>query len=80
VETWTVYLLRCSDDKIYTGCTGDFNRRLEDHRMGLGGFTSSRLPLSIIVKVDFYDKQRAFDFERYLKSGSGKAFVKRHFQ
>ena len=79
MESWTVYLLKCADGKIYTGCTHDFAQRIECHRRGMASFTKSRLPVSVIVKIDFYEKKNAFEFEGYLKSGSGKAFVKRHF-
>ena len=41
--------------------------------------TAKRLP----VKIDFYlainDKYKAFEFEKYLKSGSGRAFINKHF-
>jgi len=41
--------------------------------------TVNRLP----IKLDFYfaikDKYKAFQFEKYLKSGSGRAFIKKHF-
>jgi len=36
-------------------------------------------PWKLIVEVGFGDKAEAFAFEKYLKSGSGRAFAKRHF-
>jgi hypothetical protein len=36
-------------------------------------------PWQLHVTIDPPDEQRAVDFERYLKSGSGRAFAKRHF-
>jgi hypothetical protein len=32
-----------------------------------------------IVQISFEDKTKAFSFERYLKSGSGRAFSRKHF-
>ena len=36
---------------------------------------SSRLPADLIVTINFYDKYKAYEFENYLKSGSGRAFM-----
>ena len=35
------------------------------------------LPIELICSISFKDKYKAYDFERYLKSGSGKAFAKK---
>ena len=44
---WTVYILRCGDGTLYTGCTNDLPRRLEAHRSGRGAiYTRSRLPVA----------------------------------
>jgi putative endonuclease len=79
METWTVYILLCADGKPYTGCTTDFERRLAVHKAGNVKSTQLRLPVSVILKVIFYDKYKAFAFEKYLKSGSGIAFSRKHF-
>jgi len=42
--------------------------------------TASGKPWIIDVIVEFSDERRALAFERYLKSGSGNAFAKRHFK
>lgn len=72
---WYVYLLRCSDDSLYTGCTNNLEKRLDKHFNGEVQFTSSRRPLQLITYVAFTDKYKAYFFEKYLKSGSGRAFV-----
>ena len=79
MESWTVYILRCSDDRYYVGCTADLDARLGRHRNGHCEFTKSRLPVSVALTIEFLDRHRAFQFEKYLKSGSGRAFAKRHF-
>lgn len=72
-----VYSLRCKDG-YYIGCTDDLKDRLKRHHIGQVPATAERLP----VKLDFYfatqDKYKAFEFEKYLKSGSGRAFIKKH--
>jgi len=72
-----VYSLKCKDG-YYIGCTENLKDRLERHIKGDVPATADRLP----VELDFYfamrDKYKAFEFEKYLKSGSGRAFVSKH--
>ena len=76
---WSTYVLKCSDNTYYTGCTSDIRDRLNRHQTGQIKYTSSRLPVELIVTISFYNKYKAYDFERYLKSGSGKAFMNKRF-
>jgi len=71
---WYVYILKCSDNSYYTGCTNNLKNRLERHNKGEVHFTKSRLPVELITYIAFTNKYKAFDFEKYLKSGSGIAF------
>ncbi len=41
--------------------------------------TRNRLPIKLISYFAFQDKYTAFNFEKYLKSGSGRAFMNKHF-
>ncbi len=68
----------CSDNKTYTGCTDDLKDRLERHQKGYVEATKNRLPVKLISYFAFSDKYVAFNFEQYLKSGSGRAFIKKH--
>ena len=77
--TWYVYILKCRDDTYYTGCTGNLNQRLEAHRNKKVHYTSTKLPVSLEFYCVFADKYKAYNFEKYLKSGSGKAFSKKRF-
>jgi len=72
-----VYILRCCDGIHYTGCTSDLKKRIESHQNGLVSFTKPRLPVSLVFYCAFADKHKAFEFEKYLKSGSGRAFMKK---
>ena len=55
------------------------NDRFNRHNNGQVKYTSSRLPVDLIITISFNDKYKAYDFENYLKSGSGKAFMKKRF-
>ena len=72
---WSVYILKCCDGTYYTGCTGNLEDRLRRHQKGEVTYTSARLPFELVTYIVFTNKYKAFDFERYLKSGSGKAFM-----
>ena len=71
---WTVYFLKCADNTYYVGCTSDIEDRLKRHNRGEVHYTSSRLQVNIAHQSIFYDKYKAYEFEKYLKSGSGRAF------
>jgi len=58
--------------------TKDVRSRMDEHNRGLTTTTASHIPWSIEVVVSFYDRQKAEQFEKYLKNGSGYAFAKRH--
>ena len=73
-----VYSLKCKDG-YYVGCTDNLKDRVNRHQTGQVPATSNRLPLSLVFYVAFQDKYKAFEFEKYLKSGSGRSFVKKHF-
>jgi predicted GIY-YIG superfamily endonuclease len=71
---WYVYLLKCSDGTNYTGCTNDLEDRMKRHNRKEIHYTSTRLPFELVTYIAFSDKYKAYNFEKYLKSGSGKAF------
>ena len=72
---WTVYILRCADGGFYTGCSSNLDDRLKRHHSGRVPATQYRLPLNLVTYIVFSDKQKAFDFEKYLKTGSGRAVM-----
>ena len=73
-----VYSLKCNDG-YYVGCTDNLTDRLDRHQKGKVPATSSRLPITLEFYFATEDKYKAFEFEKYLKSGSGRAFIKKHF-
>jgi putative endonuclease len=71
---WLVYILKCSDKSFYTGCTNNLKARLERHNKSQVHYTKDKLPIELVTYIAFSDKYKAFEFEKYLKSGSGIAF------
>jgi putative endonuclease len=76
-----VYLLQSlsQPEERYTGSTDDFKQRLADHNAGRSTHTNKFKPWEPIVVIRFNDDRKADAFEKYLKSGSGHAFARRHF-
>ena len=63
---WYVYMLRCRDDSLYTGCTDDVERRLVVHQSGKD--TRSRLPVTLVYQEEAADKSAALRREAAIKS------------
>jgi predicted GIY-YIG superfamily endonuclease len=78
VRYYYVYILRCNDGLPYTGCTDDLKDRINRHQKGHVPATKDRLPVKLISYFAFSNKYTAFNFEKYLKSGSGRALIKKH--
>ena len=65
---WWVYILRCGDGTLYTGCTNDLRRRLAVHNAGKGAkYTRSRLPVSLVYWESLPDKSSALRRESAIK-------------
>jgi putative endonuclease len=75
-----VYILQSLDhgDRHYVGVTGDLRARVAKHNAGDVSHTAKFRPWQLSTYVAFSDDAKAFAFEKYLKSGSGRAFAKRH--
>ncbi len=73
-----VYILQSVEnpERHYVGATADLRARLQKHNAGGVAHTSKHAPWTIKTYIAFTDKTRAFAFEKYLKSGSGRAFAK----
>jgi predicted GIY-YIG superfamily endonuclease len=74
-----VYILQSEkeDGRFYVGSTQDLGARLRKHNSGSVPHTSKFCPWAIKTAVAFCDETRARDFERYLKTASGRAFAKK---
>lgn len=73
-----VYILKLSDNTIYIGSAASVKRRLTDHNHGLVSSTKNLRPLHLKFFCAFPNKTAAMKFEKYLKSGSGFSWRKRH--
>jgi len=74
-----VYILKCFDNGYYVGCTDNLKERFKTHTSGYVNATKYRLPVELLMYFCFKNKYIAFNFEKYLKSASGRAFCKKHF-
>ena len=76
-----VYLLRSlkNPSKTYIGSTTDLNQRLETHNSGGSIHTQKDRPWELVMYLAFTSEEKAREFERYIKVGSGHAFAKKRF-
>jgi putative endonuclease len=76
-----VYLLKSeiNQNQHYIGLTQNSERRLQEHNQGKSIHTNKYKPWKIVAYIWFEDANKAEEFEKYLKHGSGHAFAKRHF-
>lgn len=68
-ESWTVYIIRASDDSLYTGITTDLARRLQQHREGAGAkyFHAGRQPEQVVYQEEVQDRATASKREACIK-------------
>jgi putative endonuclease len=64
-------------ERFYTGFTENLESRLKSHNRGENPHTARYKPWRIKTAVAFANRQKALDFESYLKSPSGRAFSKK---
>jgi putative endonuclease len=75
------YVIQSVDfpNQLYRGHTSDLKERLVEHNNGNCSSTAKFRPWRVKFYVAFETLDLAQKFETYLKSGSGHAFAKRHF-
>ena len=70
--TWNVYILRCSDDSLYTGITTDVNRRIKEHNGEIANsgakFTRGRQPVELVYQEKAASRSIATKREMEIKS------------
>jgi putative endonuclease len=74
-----VYILESvsAPGHFYCGFTESLQDRLEHHNSGAVPHTSKHRPWRLKTAPAFTDRQSALNFERYLKTASGRAFAKK---
>ena len=75
-----VYLLRSESEpsQTYIGLTDDLKVRLNKNNEGGSPHTAKFRPWELVTYLAFTTREQASEFERYLKTGSGRGFAKRH--
>ncbi len=75
---WYVYILKSiSTSFIYIGSTNDLKRRLGEHNNGLTQSTKHYAPFEMLAYVAVKTEAKARELEKYFKTGSGKAILKK---
>jgi len=76
-----VYLLQSIShpEQLYVGLTSNVQKRLAAHNAGQSTHTSKYAPWELVVFMGFAAGEKAADFKKYLKSGSGRAFANKRF-
>lgn len=66
---WTVYIIRCDDESLYTGITTSLERRFEEHRNGKRGakYFNGRHALQVIYTETGHDRSSASKREAAIK-------------
>jgi putative endonuclease len=74
------YILRSQNfpDQTYVGSTSDLRKRLAEHNAGKSIHTNKFKSWDLIAYIAVPEKHLAEEIESFLKSGSGRAFAKRH--
>jgi putative endonuclease len=72
-----VYVLRSEkDDGFYIGYSANLRKRFDEHVTGESFATAHRRPWRLIYYEAYLNQKDALGRERYLKSGSGRTFLK----
>ncbi|MBJ97100.1 GIY-YIG nuclease family protein [Mesonia oceanica] len=72
-----VYVLRSlKDGRLYKGLTQNVEKRLKQHNQGENRSTKGFTPWELVLTKSFDSREKARDYEKYLKSGSGREFLK----
>jgi predicted GIY-YIG superfamily endonuclease len=72
-----VYILQSINfpERFYVGSTNDIARRILEHNQDKSHYSSIYAPWKLKTYTAFTDDKQANDFERYLKTSSGRAFA-----
>lgn len=76
-----VYLIKSIEypTQIYFGYTSNLKQRFKEHNSGKSIYTAKYKPWKLVTYLGFDTKVKALEFEKYLKSHSGRAFSKKRF-
>lgn len=74
MKSYYIYILKCSDELLYTGFTNNLSRRFDEHQQGRDkrSFTFKRRPVELIFYQEFNDVEQAIYFEKKIKRWSSE--------
>jgi predicted GIY-YIG superfamily endonuclease len=75
---WYVYVLRNREGQFYIGSTNNLKRRIEEHNAGKTQTTQILGPFRLEAYVAISDEAKARSLEKYFKTGSGRAVLRKH--
>jgi putative endonuclease len=77
-----VYILRSTSHpaETYVGSTDDLRARIKAHNEGRSTHTAKFKPWVVVTYLGFSDEAKALEFERYLKTASGRAFANKRLR
>lgn len=65
---WSVYIVECSDQTLYTGVTSGLERRINEHNNGTGAkYTRQRRPVKLVYSESVSDRGTALKRELAIK-------------
>jgi putative endonuclease len=76
---YTYILKNSQTNRYYIGYSPDLKNRLKKHKSGQVLSTKSNLNYDLEWYCAFKTREQALAFEKYLKTGSGVAFMKKRF-
>ncbi len=77
---WYVYVIKSIEKEFsYVGSTNDLQRRLQEHNNGESQSTKHYRPFKIWMYVAVQTERKARELEKYFKTGSGAAILKKRF-
>ena len=69
MKTYWVYILLCADNSYYTGSTRSLEDRIHEHQCGkFKGYTSTRLPVTLVYTQEFQNAENAVKADRHIKN------------
>lgn len=84
MKDYFVYIVKCSDESYYTGVTSNLEQRINEHNYGIfKGYTSKRLPVTLVFSNRFSDVREAIRAEKQIKGWSRakkEALIKGDFE
>lgn len=77
IMSWYLYIVKCSDDTLYTGITTDITRRIKTHNKSRGSkYVRTRLPVELVYSETLNSQTEAIKREIFVKTWSRERKLK----